>query len=442
MSAVSAFGWLVLSMLLLGSLLDCALELLNARRFKARSGETPPELEGYLSSWTLESSVSYSSARARFSAASSLFDAIPWPALILCGLLEAWMRAVASLGQGFVVSGIIFVAGLAFARYLLGVPFSLYSTFVLERRYNFNLTTWSTWLSDQAKGLLLGGALFAIIGGGALLLIRLLPGSWWLAVWAFIFAAALFGAWIVPTVIAPLFNKFEPIPDQELGEAILSLLARAGVKVKAALRMDASKRTRHGNAFFTGLGSSRRIVFFDTLLDKLDPPELLAVAAHEAGHWRLGHIPKMLVAGQSLALGSCLAAFFLTKDCFILKAFGVPGVSPEMDMLASLALAFLAFDAFAWPLLPLLYALSRRFERQADAFAAELCGGGQDLARTLAKLSRDNLSNIHPHPLYVALKCGHPGLVERVAALRKLSSAQPSWQEAGPSGPEPSSAQE
>lgn len=420
MGNVSTFAGIAALSLFAGTFLECALEWMNCRHLRRNAASVPPEFEGRIGRGALWRSCEYSIDKAKFSALCSLYAALLWTLFIFSGMMGVWVQAIAGLGLGLPLSGLLLFGSMLLAKYILFIPLELHSTFVLEKSYGFCSTTPRLWIIDQLKMLLIGGVLFIAVCRVSLLIIQSLPGIWWLPLWAFLLLVAIFASWLAPSLIAPLFNKYEPVGDPELEGELRSLMARAGLKLQAVLRMDASKRTRHTNAFFTGLGSTKRIVFFDTLLEKLDKEEILAVAAHEAGHWRLRHIPKLLAMSQVATLACAVGVFLLTRDGFLPRQFHIPETTPEMDKAAALALCVFLAEAFSWPLAPLALALSRRFEREADKFAAELCDGGSALASTLVKLSKDNLSNLIPHPLYVFFNYSHPTALERIRTLRPL----------------------
>jgi STE24 endopeptidase len=221
--------------------------------------------------------------------------------------------------------------------------------------------------------------------------------------------------YISPYVLEPLFNKFTPIEDEELEESIKSLLAKAGIKVSRVFKMDASRRTRHTNAYFSGIGPVKRIVLFDTLLDQLNGDEILAVLAHEAGHWKKKHIIKYLMIFEFLALTGAFLCFLLLQSDYLSRLFFI---SQDNFYVRLFLLGFVA-SIVLWPLQPLLNALSRHFERQADDFSVDLTGSASALSSALIKLSKDNLSNIHTHPLYAMFNYSHPEVIQR---LRRLKS--------------------
>jgi STE24 endopeptidase len=295
------------------------------------------------------------------------------------------------------------------------LPFEWRAQFHLEERFGFNTTTRATWWLDRMKGLLLGLALGYPLLALILKLTVWLGAAWWFWAWVCFVAFQLLLMVIAPVWIMPLFNKFTPLPPGGLRDALLALGERAGFRARDIQVMDGSKRSRHSNAFFTGLGRFRKIVLFDTLVQQLEQDELESVLAHEIGHYKKGHVPKTL----AVALGGSLPVFYLVaalaKEEWFLGGFGF---SRGEIVPALLLIALLAGLVTFW-LSPLFHLLSRRHEYEADAFAAGLMKEARPLIGALRKLNAENLSNLTPHPLYSGLYYSHPTLLEREAALRQ-----------------------
>ncbi|MGW8160966.1 MAG: M48 family metallopeptidase, partial [Desulfobulbales bacterium] len=257
---------------------------------------------------------------------------------------------------------------------------------------------------------------------GILALIGVLPDKWWLAAWVFVLLFTIFLLYISPYVIEPLFNKFNPIEDKLLEERIRAMMSRVGVKIDRVFSMDASKRSSHSNAYFSGIGHVKRIVMFDTLLANHEDDEIMAILAHEAGHWKKKHLLKMLCYTQFATLIGFYVAYRLTTGDFLIRLFGLDTAS----MYAKLLLAiFIGSIVFA-PLRPLLSYVSRRHEIEADNFALQLTNMPRAMANGLIKLAKDNLANLYPHPWYAAVYYTHPPLVQRVKRIlaTKKSVAQ------------------
>lgn len=391
------------------------LRALNLRHLK-RHGETvPPEFAGAVDPEALRRSCAYTLAQSRLGLVESLFGAVLTLAFLFGGLLPLYDRWIASLSGSFVVAGLLFFLGLQLVQTVLDIPFSLYRNFVLEARFGFNVMSARLWLADLVKSTLLSLLLLGLLTAGALALIQASPQHWWLWVWALVALVTLFLMYLSPYVIEPLFYKFEPVRDEGLRARIAALMEKAGLRVSRVQQVDASRRSRHSNAYFTGIGRVKRIVLFDTLLAQMTPEEILAILAHEAGHWKKGHIRRRLWSAELLSLAAFFIAFHL------LQWGGLPqllGIAQASFFAQVVILGFLG-SLVSFPLTPFGNWLSRRHERQADRFAVELTGEPASLASALVKLSKENLANLHPHPLYAWFHYSHPPIVERVRALRR-----------------------
>jgi STE24 endopeptidase len=408
--------WLILFLFLLVLSGHLWLRQLNLRHLARHGHEIPPGFEGLVDRELLARTSDYTLANSRVGLVETLVGSLLLVVFIYGGLLECYDGLVHGLTGSLIGGGVLFVIGLSLVQTLLDLPFSLYRTFVLEVRFGFNTTTPKIWLTDLAKSLAVGIVLLSLLTSGALALVQASPDGWWLWVWGFFALVTLILMYLSPVLIEPLFFKFEPLQRTELAEQVRNVLARAGLHVDRVQQVDASRRSRHSNAYFTGIGRVKRIVLFDTLLEQMDDAEILGVLAHEAGHWRLGHIWKRLLGMQLVALVVCCLAWRLLDWGGLPELFGIAQLSFVGQ---ALLLGFLG-NLLMFPLMPLFSALSRRHEWQADNFAVELTRSPGALARALAKLSKENLSNLHPHPLYVRFYSSHPPIAERIAALRAL----------------------
>ena len=296
---------------------------------------------------------------------------------------------------------------------LLALPFSWYSQFKLEERFVFNTSTQKTWWGYQAKGLLLS----FIIGVPLLWLILWLTENggdiWWLWVWGVIVAFQMLMSVLAPIFILPLFNKFTPLPEGDLKDRLNRLAERTGFINAGIQVMDGSRRSKHSNAFFTGLGKGRKIALFDTLIEQLNDEELEAVLAHEIGHFKLRHVPKMIMRSFITTLAGLYLLNLLAQQPAFVEAFGfTEGYAPAFLVFSLLA------GAITFWLTPISSLWSRKYEYQADAFAANAVGTSQPMIAALRKLNRENLSNLTPHPLYSGFHYDHPSLLERETALK------------------------
>ena len=314
-------------------------------------------------------------------------------------------------GLGVMFSAIIIMT-------LLELPFSLYHTFVVEERFGFNRSTLGVFVTDLLKNavllIVIGAPLIAL----ALWIMEASGGLWWLYVWLVWMTFTLVMFWAYPAVIAPLFNKFSPLDNDKLKERIQGLMDKCGFRSKGIFVMDGSKRSGHGNAYFTGFGSNKRIVFFDTLLESLEPPEIEAVLAHELGHFKLKHIQKRLLTTFALSLAALALLGWLAGETWFYQGLGVSQSSPWM----ALMLFMLAMPVFTFFLQPLMSLLSRKHEFEADAYAVKQSSGA-DLIHALVKMYRENASTLTPDPLYSAFHDSHPPAPVRISHISATMGA-------------------
>src|SRR5262245_43394896 len=360
-----------------------------------------------------QKAADYTVAKTRFALIGVVFEALIVLALTFGGGLQ-WLYDISAawLPEG-IARGVLLIALVAVLLTLLDVPFDLYRTFVIEERFGFNKMTLGLFFMDLVKSLLVGAALFLPLVGVILWLIEVLGPSWWIYAWAVTVIFGVFVTFIAPTVIMPLFNTFSPLQDAEIRERVQRLAERCGFRVKGLLVMDGSRRSAHGNAFFSGFGSSKRIVFFDTLLAQLRPPEIEAVLAHELGHFKLKHVIKRMAWSFSLSLGFFWLLSFLMYEEWFFESLGVVTPSPAM----ALILFALILPPFTFLLKPIASMYSRKHEFEADEYAARYASA-VDLASALIKLYRDNASTLTPDPLHSAFYDSHPPAVTRIARLQ------------------------
>lgn len=390
---------------------------LNRRHVLANAGQMPAVFKDTMDEPTYAKSVQYTLARNRFSRFADAYAAVILLFVLFSGVLPqtfAWF--VQHLGQSvWAMAAFLFVTGVAVS--LPGWPVDWFEQFRLEARFGFNTTTLKIWWLDRIKGLLLALAL------GYPLLVLILKcvewagAHWWLWAWGALMGFQLLMLVLAPVLILPLFNKFTPLPEGSLRDRLVKLAQRTNFRTQNIQVMDGSKRSRHSNAFFTGFGRFRKIVLFDTLVAQLSEPELEAVLAHEIGHYKKKHIPKLLAwSAVSSLIGFYIVAWLGPQYAFN-RAFGFwpLNIAPAL-----LLFGLLAGTVTFW-FSPLAHWWSRRHEYEADAYAVQVMNESASLTGALRKLSEKNLSNLTPHPVYSAFYYSHPTLLERERALRKTA---------------------
>lgn len=329
------------------------------------------------------------------------------------GLQWLFDLAARALQHGGIWHGVAFLSLISIVSFAVGLPFSIWRTFVTEARFGFNKTSPATFASDLVKGILVAAVVGLPLVATVLWMMRTTGPNWWMWVWAFWLGFNLLVMVLYPIVIAPIFNKFVPLEDGPLKQRIESLLARCGFRSSGLFVMDGSKRSAHGNAYFTGLGSAKRIVFFDTLVEKLAPEEVEAVLAHELGHFKLRHLWQRVAVMAVMSLAVLALLGWLMGQRWFFEGLGMSSDGEA----AALALVLFALPVFTFPLTPLTSLWSRRHEFQADAYAAHHAQA-EDLVSALVKLYRDNAGTLTPDPLYSAFYDSHPPAPIRVARLR------------------------
>jgi len=412
---------IILIVYLITLVLQYWLDIINISHMKKHGSKVPDGFEGFIDETILKKTHAYTIEHNTFSLVESLFSSMATLLFLYGGLLSRYASWVSSLTDSFILQGTIFFLFLSYASSLLSVPFSLYSTFRIENKYGFNTMTPKIWLTDFIKSTLISSALMIIVLVCGLWIVLENPDLWWLFVWGFFFIFSIFMMYISPYVIEPLFNKFTPLEGDGLEKKITAMMQRTGIRISRVFTIDASRRSHHTNAYFTGLGRTKRIVLYDTLMSRMEEHEVLAVLAHEAGHWKKKHVLKMIMVFEALSLAGAYVSFRVLKSGVLADIFGLPGNA----FLAELVILAFVFGIVSFPVTPLFSAISRRHEREADRFAVGLAPLPEALATSLIKLSKDNLSNLHPHPLYAAVYYSHPPIVERVRTIRELAAHSP-----------------
>ena len=415
-------GGFVLCTLLGYYLLDSIAKILNLRSSKT---QIPSEFADVYDEVRYRRSQQYTIANTRFELVQATCSLISLLIFWFSGgfeFLDQWVR---QFGLSNTVAGLLYVSILCIAREAISLPFEVYHTYVIEQRFGFNRTEVKTFILDRLKGWLVSGLLLCLFAFIVLTLFTFFGKNAWIVAWACTATLSSLLMYLAPTLILPLFFKFSPLPEGALRDELTALCARQRFPVRELLVIDGSRRSSKANAFFTGFGSNKRIALYDTLIVSHTVPELLAVLAHEIGHFKRNHIIQHFIFGQLNLLVLFFAASLCVDRPEIFAAFGV--TTPSLYV--GLAL-FLILVRPATVLIGVAANyFSRRHEFEADRFAAEAMGDPNPLIRALKRLSKDSLSNLTPHPLLVALRFTHPSVLARVLALRKTEKPVPSVSE-------------
>lgn len=409
----ATFQFVVVGALALKLGAELCLEGLDRREILRHAGRVPEAFRGVMSEETYRKAVAYSLAGGRFSQVRLIWDALVLGIALFSGWLPALFRQFQNVLGSSAWAMAAFCALASWLISLPGLPLDWWRQFKLEQRFGFNTSTQRTWWADQAKGLALLVALMFPLLWLLFKLIEWAGAAWWIWGWAATLGFQCVLMAVYPMLIMPWFNRFTPLPEGALRERLLALSRRTDFPVRSIQVMDGSRRSRHSNAFFAGLGRFRKIVMFDTLIEQLAEPELEAVLAHEIGHYKKKHIVKMLVVSAVSLLAGFYVLGRLAVSPWFYQAFGFS--------VGSFAPAFVLFGLvsglFTFWLSPIMNFASRRHEYEADAYAAEALGEPHSLIGALRKLEEKNLSNLTPHWLYSVFYYSHPKLLERERAL-------------------------
>ena len=410
----SAFATVFLTLLAVSLALQLWLARRHALHVAAHRDAVPAAFADRVSLPAHQKAADYTVARTRLGMLEAVVETALLIALTVGGGLALLVGWTGDLPVPGLARDLAMIVAVALISGIVGLPFSYVSTFVIEAKFGFNRMTRALWLADLVKGIAIGAALGLPLAALVLWLMAAAGALWWIWAWVVWVAFQLLVLALYPTVIAPLFNKFSPLPAGSARDAIERLLARCGFENRGLFVMDGSKRSSHGNAFFTGFGRAKRIVFFDTLLERLAPDEIEAVLAHELGHFRLKHVLKRMLWSAALSLVFLALLAWLAASPWFYEGLGVP---PALDRPGvALILFFLALPAFTFVFAPLSALYSRRHEFEADAFAARHASAAS-LVRALVKLFEDNAATLTPDPYYSAFHDSHPPAALRVARL-------------------------
>lgn len=399
------------------SLIESLLDKRNLDHIIKNRGAVPEKFASQITLSDHQKAADYSVEKIKIKQYFHLFDLIVFLVFTLGGGLEAINRLSISVGKSEISTGLFFFAFLGIISSLLSLPQTLYFTFVIEEKYGFNKTTWKIFFVDMFKGALLAVVLGGPIAAAILWIMAKLGANWWMYAFAFLTFIQLLLVFIYPTFIAPLFNKFSPLPDGEIKEKIVQLMERCGFHSKGLFVMDASKRSGHGNAYFTGFGKNKRVVFFDTLLQTLEADEVEAVLAHELGHMKRHHILKGMIKGFVMSFLGFALLGYLKGDMAFYHGHGVSTPSNYM----ALTLFSMIAGVYTFFLTPISAYFSRKYEYQADEFASQHAKASK-LISALVKMYKDNASSLTPDPIYSKFYFSHPPAAERVSYLEKFPS--------------------
>ncbi len=397
---------------------DVILTALNIGHMRRTGAALPEVFQSYVDRETYEKSVAYNLESERFGLWQTFVDAALLIALIYFGgfqLIDEFPRSL--FPGGYYSVALMFAAVIMAIKFVIDLPFDIYGTFVIEQRHGFNRTTPKLFISDLAKGL----ALAAVIGAPLYLAVLWFMSAagkfWWLWAWMFLEIFQLAIILVYPVWIAPLFNKFSPLKEEGLRERILQLAKKAQFPLDKIFVMDGSKRSAHSNAYFTGLGRKKRIVLFDTLINQMEERMIISVLAHEIGHYKLKHILKSLLVNAAISLIGVWALSLLIAYPPFFHGLGFA----QPSNYAALIIFSLCASTLAYLFKPIMSVISRRHEYQADRFAVATTRDKQSMADVIASLTKENLSNLNPHPLYSFFHYSHPAPVERVRAILDMN---------------------
>lgn len=413
------FGLIFLAALLLTTALRLWLSARHAAHVRDHRDAVPAQFTDVITLDAHQRAADYTGAKTRLGTIDLLIGTGLTLAFTFGGGLQALHNVSAAWFEPGILRGLALIAGVAAISMIVDIPLSLYRTFVIEERFGFNKMTPKLFWADFAKSLVLGIALGLPLIATVLWLMERMGELWWLYAWLTWMAFNIVMLAVYPTWIAPLFNKFSPLTDAAMKERVERLLDRCGFKVKGLMVMDGSRRSSHGNAYFTGFGKTKRIVFFDTLLSRLEPPEVEAVLAHELGHFKLKHVIKRIAWIFAASLGFLWLLGWLLDKPWFYEGLGVSSQSTAM----ALVLFSIVVPVFTFLFQPLGAMMSRKHEYEADAFAAQYTPAA-DLVSALVKLYKDNASTLTPDPLHSAFYDSHPPATLRIARLQQAAAVR------------------
>ena len=406
------FTQIFIALILIKFLLETYLKIRNLKSIDNNKDSVPPRFKDVVTEEEYKKSILYNTDRIKFQIFTALFGSVVLVIFTIGGLLNYLTQVVMDMTSSNVLGAVLLGLLLIIVEEIISIPISIYSTFVIEERHGFNKTTRKTFVTDIFKGLLISGAISSILYATVIFIIIGAGDLWWIYAFAAVFTLQAIIFFLYPVLIMPLFNKFEPLDDEQFKKPIEKLLEKVDFKSKGLFVMNASLRSTHGNAFFTGFGKNKRIVFFDTLLKTINPDEMEAILGHELGHYKLGHIRKTLIS--SLVFG--FLGFYILNEIFKSDNFFIAHGLENLTVYSKFLMFYLVIGSYTFFTKPITSALSRKREFEADDFSFQFTDG-EHMISGLLKLTKDNASNLTPDPLYSSYYYSHPPIAERVASI-------------------------
>jgi|TARA_B100001142_G_scaffold171178_1_gene170680 STE24 endopeptidase len=406
------FTQIFIALILIKFLLETYLKIRNLKSIDNNKDSVPPRFKDVVTEEEYKKSILYNTDRIKFQIFTALFGSVVLVIFTIGGLLNYLTQVVMDMTSSNVLGAVLLGLLLIIVEEIISIPISIYSTFVIEERHGFNKTTRKTFVTDIFKGLLISGAISSILYATVIFIIISAGDLWWIYAFAAVFTLQAIIFFLYPVLIMPLFNKFEPLDDEQFKKPIEKLLEKVDFKSKGLFVMNASLRSTHGNAFFTGFGKNKRIVFFDTLLKTINPDEMEAILGHELGHYKLGHIRKTLIS--SLVFG--FLGFYILNEIFKSDNFFIAHGLENLTVYSKFLMFYLVIGSYTFFTKPITSALSRKREFEADDFSFQFTDG-EHMISGLLKLTKDNASNLTPDPLYSSYYYSHPPIAERVASI-------------------------
>ena len=415
--ASTNFTVIFISLIAIKFLLETYLKIRNLKSIELNKDTIPERFTSVVTEEEYKKSIDYNVDRIRFQIFTALFGAVVLIIFTLGGLFNFLSEVVVSTTSSDVLGAVLLGLLLLIVEQVISIPISIYSTFVIEERHGFNKTTTKTFVTDISKSLLISATISSVIYATVIYIVVNLGDNWWIYAFGAVFTLQAIIFFLYPVLIMPLFNKFEPLDDDEFKKPIEKLLEKIDFKSKGLFVMNASLRSTHGNALFTGFGKNKRIVFFDTLLKTITPDEMEAILGHELGHYKLGHIKKGLLS--SLVFG--FIGFYLLSEILQSDNFFLDHGLESLTIYSKFLLFYLVIGSYTFFTKPFTSALSRKREFEADDFSFQYTSG-EYMISGLLKLSKDNASNLTPDPLYSSYYYSHPPIAERVQSIEKKLS--------------------